>query len=193
MNNDLHDYATPHLTAGRIYSDGACSPNPGVGGWAAIIVPFEGGDAARSEISGGFRKTTNNRMEIFSALMGFEHFARLAGPKGHRVVLVTDSEYVANALRKGWLVGWEQKGYVRNARHGGREPVPNSDLWRKMHLWTQRLDISVEVVRGHAGHTLNEECDRLAVQARKQANLPPDDGYEALSRPVQSQQQRFLF
>jgi len=137
-----------------VYTDGACSGNPGPGGWAALLKHPASGEVKR--LSGGARNTTNNRMELSAGIKG------LAGSKGDkrlRVRLVSDSEYVLRGLTE-WIDNWIAKGWRR-----GRQPVKNVDLWKKLHALTQRFEMSYEHVRGHSGHPENEACDRLAVAA----------------------------
>ena len=137
-----------------LYTDGACSGNPGPGGWAAILV--HPGTGTRKKISGGQRDTTNNRMELQAAIEGL----RLLKPdRRWRVHLVSDSEYVLNGLTQ-WITGWIAKGWRR-----GKEPVKNVDLWKALYELSQQNDMTYEHVRGHRGHPENEECDRMAVAA----------------------------
>jgi ribonuclease HI len=139
-----------HIT---IYTDGACDPNPGTGGWAAILI-F--GDQTR-ELTGGQRDTTNNRMELTAAI---EALGALKEPC--RVTLHTDSEYVKNAFTQKWLEGWIKRGWKTSSR----EPVKNQDLWEKLLALTQKHQVEWKWVRGHANDPLNNRCDELAVQAR---------------------------
>jgi ribonuclease HI len=131
----------------EIYTDGGCRPNPGVGGWGAILLY---GGALR-ELSGGEPKTTNNRMELTAAVQALEALKRPC-----TVVMHTDSEY----LRKGitsWLPQWKQKGWRR-----GRQPLKNKDLWQLLDSLVARHRIDWRWVQAHAGHPLNERCDELA-------------------------------
>jgi ribonuclease HI len=135
-----------------IYTDGACDPNPGTGGWAAILI--KGGH--KKILTGGQRDTTNNRMELTAAI---EALRALTQPC--TVTLFTDSEYVRNAIVLGWLKNWIKKGW-RNS--GG--PVKNRDLWEQLLEQIGRHQIDWHWVRGHDSDPLNNECDRLAVEAR---------------------------
>lgn len=147
-----------------IHTDGACLGNPGPGGYAAV---WEADDGPR-ELSGGRRLTTNNRMELLAAIVALE---ALAEPT--KVVLVTDSRYVHDAIEKRWLAGWQKRGWV-NAE---KKPVKNQDLWRRIIPLLARHSVSFRWVRGHTGHADNERCDVLAKQAANSRNLPADDGY----------------
>lgn len=142
----------------RIFSDGACSGNPGPGGWAFIMEhPATG---KRIEHSGAEPMTTNNRMEIISALQGLTMLKRPC-----RVELVTDSQYLAKGISE-WLAGWRSNGYKR--REAGKlKPLQNEDLWRLIDEQVSRHQIQVIHVKGHSGHPENERCDKLAVAAYK--------------------------
>jgi ribonuclease HI len=154
--------ARPSREAGwKVWSDGACSGNPGPGGWGTIVQGPEG----REELSGGWRHTTNNRMEMMGAIVGLESV-----PRGERVVLVTDSRYVVDAIEKKWLPGWKRKGW-RKADGG---PVANVDLWQALEAAMAGKFVRLEWVRGHNGHAENERCDVLAVTASKRRDLPSD-------------------
>ncbi len=139
-----------------LYTDGACSGNPGPGGWAAIL-RHPDTDTVR-KFAGGNRNTTNNRMELTAAIEGL---GALKTDKRYRVRLVSDSEYVINGLTQ-WISGWIANGW-RRGKKAGAPPVKNVDLWQKLYALTERHDMSYEHVRGHTGHPENEECDRMAV------------------------------
>jgi ribonuclease HI len=140
-----------------IYCDGACSPNPGLGGWAAILIsPAHKG--AQREISGAEAGSTNNRMELTAAVMA------LRALKWPCVVrLMTDSEYLKKAFTEGWLTKWQRNGW----RTTNRTPVANTDLWTELARLAEIHDVSWRWVRGHACDELNNQCDVLAVQARE--------------------------
>ncbi len=151
-----------------VYTDGACRGNPGPGGYAAII-----DDGARqAELSRGYRWTTNNRMEIGSVIAALEDVG--AGVPVH---LVSDSQYVLNALSKGWIAGWKRKNWISTAR----EPVKNRDLWEQLDALIAARTMTFEWVRGHASHPLNNRCDAMAVAAALGEELAIDSGYEALN------------
>lgn len=141
-----------------VYTDGACSGNPGPGGWAAILKhPATG---AVKKLSGGEPETTNNRMELAAAIGGLrslKHGERL------RVHLVSDSEYVIKGLTV-WIKSWIANNW-RRGKKAGAPPVKNVDLWQALYALSQQHDMTYEHVYGHAGHPENEECDRLAVAA----------------------------
>ncbi len=147
-----------------IYTDGACTGNPGPGGYAALVAC--GGQ--RKEISGGFARTTNNRMEILAAISGLESLEQ----RSH-VIVYSDSQYVVNAISKGWAKRWQANGWMRNAK----EKAINPDLWTRLLALCAQHDVEFAWVRGHAGHPENERCDFLSVQAARQNDLPPDPGY----------------
>ena len=137
-----------------IFTDGACLGNPGPGGYGAVLLH---GDERR-EFSGGRKLTTNNRMELLAAIVALE---ALEAPT--KVVLVTDSRYVHDAIEKRWLAGWQKRGWV-NAE---KKPVKNQDLWRRLLPLLSRHKVKFSWVRGHTGHPENERCDRLAVEQSK--------------------------
>jgi ribonuclease HI len=155
----------------EIYTDGACAPNPGCGGFGAIIVQNE----IRRELSGGFRMTTNNRMEILAAIEG------LRGIEGSEldITIYTDSRYLADMFNEGHASRWKSNRWMRNKR----DRALNPDLWHELLEFSDKHQIRFEWVKGHAGHLENERCDELAVEARKAADLPSDEGYENPSVP----------
>jgi len=134
----------------QLYCDGACSGNPGPGGWGALL-RF---GAHERELSGGAAQTTNNRMELTALLEGLR-----ALKEPCHVTVTTDSSYVANGLNKGWAKDWQRRGWVKS----DRKPALNADLWAALLEETARHEVSVCWVRGHSGHPENERCDRLAV------------------------------
>ncbi len=141
----------------EIFTDGACSGNPGPGGWGAIL-RYNGNE---KELSGGAADTTNNRMEITAVLQ-----ALTALKEACNVTLYSDSQYVCNALKLGWAKKWKANNWMRNKK----EPALNPDLWEKLLEQYDRHNVTVVWVKGHAGHPENERCDRLAVeQAKKYA------------------------
>ena len=136
----------------EIWTDGGCKPNPGPGGWAALL-RFGGSER---ELSGGDRTTTNNRMELTAAAEALEALTRPC-----RVALHTDSEYLRNGVMR-WSTGWVR----RNWRNAAGDPVANMDLWRRVLDAARRHEVSWHWVRGHAGDVNNERVDRLATAAR---------------------------
>lgn len=141
-----------------LYTDGACSGNPGPGGWAAILKHPATGKVQR--LTGGDPSTTNNRMELLAAINGLKS---LKPDRRWRVHLVSDSEYVLNGITV-WIKGWLANDW-RRGKKANSPPVKNVELWQQLYDLTQRFEMTYEHVRGHAGHPENEECDRLAVQA----------------------------
>lgn len=149
-----------------IHTDGSCIGNPGPGGYAAIL-EYQGRER---ELSGGFRRTTNNRMEMLAVIVGLEAL------KGQRckVTVYSDSRYVVDAIEKGWARKWKANGWMRNKR----ERAVNSDLWGRLLNALQEHDVDLKWVRGHSGNIGNIRADKLAVAAAKGPNLPPDEGFE---------------
>lgn len=139
-----------HVT---IYTDGACDPNPGTGGWAAILLWGKN----QKEITGGERDSTNNRMEMTAVI---EALKLLKEPC--KITLITDSEYVKNAFTNKWLDGWQARGW----KTASRQPVKNQDLWQALLELTKPHQIEWRWVRGHDVDEMNNRCDELAVQAR---------------------------
>lgn len=135
----------PEIT---IYTDGACSGNPGPGGWGAILISGE----HRKELSGGERETTNNRMELMAAIEALDALKRPSN-----VVLHTDSTYVKDGITK-WIHGWRRNGW----RTAAKKPVKNAELWQQLDEASQRHTIEWRWVKGHAGHPENERADELA-------------------------------
>ncbi|MCL1951358.1 MAG: ribonuclease HI [Oscillospiraceae bacterium] len=139
----------------QLYCDGACSGNPGPGGWGALL-RF---GAHERELSGGAAQTTNNRMELTALLEGLRTLKEPC-----RVTVTTDSSYVANGLGKGWAEAWRRNSWVKS----DKKPALNADLWAALLEEAARHEVTVRWVRGHSGHPENERCDRLAVaQAQK--------------------------
>jgi len=149
----------------EIYTDGGCEPNPGPGGYGVVLVHPK----KRAEMSGGFRKTTNNRMEIFAAIAGLEMLKQPCN-----VTLHSDSQYLVEAMTKGWVESWKRKQWW----HSRTERVPNRDLWERLLTLCERHRLEFRWMKGHAGHAENERCDQLAMAALRQPNLPADEGYE---------------
>ena len=156
----------PQGTNVTIYTDGACTGNPGPGGYGVVLLH----GSHRKELSGGYRRTTNNRMEILAAIVGLE-----ALKEECRVTLYSDSQYVVNAVEKGWAWKWEANGWKRNKR----EEALNPDLWERLLRLCEYHDVEFRWVRGHAGNRENERCDQLATGAARQRDLSVDEGYEA--------------
>ncbi len=135
------------------WTDGACSGNPGPGGWGVVMRAVEGGRVLKErELSGGEAETTNNRMELMAAIMALEALTRPT-----RIAITTDSAYVKNGITT-WLPGWKRNGW----RTAGRKPVKNVDLWERLEAAQARHDVTWHWIRGHAGHPENERADELA-------------------------------
>jgi ribonuclease HI len=149
-----------------IYTDGACSPNPGGPGGYGVLLIYKG---RTRELSGGFRSTTNNRMEMYAAVKALEALKQPC-----RVTLHSDSEYLVKAMKEGWAQRWKANGWWRNKQ----ERAVNVDLWERLLALCDGHRIEFVWVRGHSGHTENERCDHLATEALKQQGLPPDENYE---------------
>jgi ribonuclease HI len=154
--------ATPLV---EIYTDGGCEPNPGPGGYGVVLLHPK----KRAEASGGFRLTTNNRMEIFAAIAGLEMLKQPC-----KVTLYSDSQYVVKAMMEGWVATWKKKGWWRT----NKERRENFDLWQKLDQLCQTHQVEFRWVKGHAGVLENERCDQLSMAALRQPNLPADGGYE---------------
>lgn len=138
----------------EIFTDGACSGNPGPGGWG-VVLRFNN---IEKELSGGEKNTTNNRMELTAAIMGLK-----ALKEPCEVRLVTDSKYVADGITKGWAQSWRQN----NWRKADKKPALNPDLWEELLNLLEVHTVNIDWVKGHAGHPENERCDKLAVEYYK--------------------------
>lgn len=147
-----------------IYTDGACINNPGNGGYGVVILQ----SGKRSEYSGGFARTTNNRMELMACIVGLEHV-----PSGSSVRLYSDSQYVVNGMQKGWAKHWRARGW----RRSGGKPAENSDLWARLLELCEKNQVEFEWLRGHNGNIENERCNTLAQKAASQPDNSPDPGY----------------
>ena len=137
----------------EIYSDGACSGNPGPGGWGSIL-RFKGKER---ELSGGEAETTNNRMELLAVINALECLTEVCIVK-----ITTDSKYVCDAFLKNWIDSWLKNGW----KTAGKKPVKNRELWERLLVQTRKHKVSWHWIKGHAGHPENERCDKLAVEAR---------------------------
>lgn len=147
-----------------VYTDGACTGNPGKGGYGAVIID---GDR-REELSGGYKLTTNNRMEMMGAIAALESLK-----SNSKVKLHSDSKYIVDAVTKGWAKKWQANGWRRNKK----EMAKNPDLWQELLDLCKIHDVEFVWVKGHAGIPENERCDRLAVAAAQNGNLAIDRGY----------------
>ncbi len=148
-----------------IYTDGACRGNPGPGGYACVLRYNKN----RREMSGGFRKTTNNRMEIIAALKGLEALKHPC-----RVKLYSDSKYLVDAIEKSWAERWKANNWMRSKSEAAKNP----DLWEKLLNLCEIHQVKFHWVKGHAANKENKRCDELAVEACSGSDLPVDAGYE---------------
>ena len=149
-----------------IHTDGACIGNPGRGGYGAVVQVGR----HRRELSGGYRRTTNNRMELMAPIKALQ-----ALKESSTVILYSDSRYVVDAVQKGWAERWQANGWMRNKK----ERAINPDLWKVLLTLCSQHEVEFRWVRGHAGNPGNERCDQLATQAARQKDLPLDEGYES--------------
>ncbi|SEP69531.1 ribonuclease HI [Loktanella sp. DSM 29012] len=135
------------------YTDGACSGNPGPGGWGCLLIAREGDTVIKErELQGGAVKTTNNQMELLAAISALESLTKRSA-----ITIVTDSSYVKDGITT-WIHGWKKRGWQTAAK----KPVKNEELWKRLDAATQSHDVSWEWVKGHAGHPENERADALA-------------------------------
>lgn len=153
-----------------MYTDGSCLGNPGPGGYGAVLIygEYKGENAANyKELSQGYKRTTNNRMELLAVIVGLESLTREC-----EVDLWTDSKYVQQAITQGWLKNWQRNGWKTAAK----KPVKNQDLWRRLMPLLEKHDITFNWVKGHSGHLLNERVDDLARGAASGGELLVDEG-----------------
>lgn len=151
-----------------MYTDGASSGNPGPGGYGVVLIAPEYNNF-RKELSEGFRLTTNNRMELLAVIKGLE---AMKAP-GQDITVYSDSEYVVNAVEKGWLDSWLKINFK------GKK---NEDLWRRYHEVARLHKVKLRWVKGHAGHPENERCDQLATAAARLPRLLVDAGFESAKK-----------
>ena len=146
-----------------IYTDGACSGNPGSGGYGAILVYIDSeGVKHEKELSEGYKLTTNNQMELLAVITGLENLKKPCD-----VTIYSDSKYVVDAFNNNWIDGWIKKGW----KTAGKSPVKNVELWQRLLKAKEPHNVEFIWVKGHAGHDYNERCDILAVNASKKENL----------------------
>ncbi len=148
-----------------IHTDGSCLGNPGPGGFGVVLEH----NGREKELSGGFRRTTNNRMEILAVIIGLEALMEPCS-----VTVFSDSRYVVDGIEKGWARKWRANGWMRNKR----ERAINPDLWERLLAALEKHDVDLRWVRGHAGNPGNVRADKLALAAANAANLPKDEGFE---------------
>ena len=156
----------PNGTHVVVYTDGGAIGNPGPGGYGVVIIPPGG---SPEELSGGFRQTTNNRMELMACIVALDHTdGRLP------ILLHSDSRYLVDAINKRWAFGWRRKGW----RRADGQPAKNPDLWERLLGQLETRDVTFQWVKGHAGEQWNERCDALAGEAMARDGLPADTYYE---------------
>lgn len=148
-----------------LFADGAASGNPGPGGFGTLLRSGK----HEKEMSGGFRRTTNNRMELLAVITGLEALTT----QPCQVTVVSDSRYVVDAFEKNWIGGWQKRQWKN---------VKNPDLWKRLIAVVGQHKVSWKWIKGHAGHAENERCDQLAVQARLKGGLPADTFFETQER-----------
>ena len=152
----------------KIYTDGACSGNPGKGGYGTILMAEDdNGVVHRKDITQGFKLTTNNRMELLAAIVGLE-----ALKKPCDVELTSDSKYLVDAFNQNWIDGWIKRGW----KGANKQPV-NQDLWKRLLKAMEPHNVKFIWIKGHNGHEFNEQCDRMAVQSANSDNLLDDTGF----------------
>jgi ribonuclease HI len=147
----------------HIYTDGAAKGNPGPGGYGVVMEWV--GKPYKKEFYEGFRRTTNNRMELLAVIVGLE---KLKNPKT-KVLVISDSKYVVDSVVKKWVLGWEKKGFVNRK---------NTDLWKRFLIIYRKHQVDFKWIKGHNNHPQNERCDELAVMASGQKQLSVDSFYE---------------
>jgi ribonuclease HI len=149
-----------------IFTDGGSINNPGPGGYGIVMIH----DGGETELSGGFRLTTNNRMELMGPIVAIKELSVHNRP----ITLYSDSSYLVNGITKSWAKSWRKRGW----RKSDKSPAINPDLWGELLDLIEKLDITFRWVKGHAGNQYNERCDNLAVTAARKSGLPADRGYE---------------
>ncbi len=153
----------------HIYTDGACSGNPGRGGYGIVMEWV--GKPYQKEFSEGFQRTTNNRMELMAVIIAMEQLKM----ERTEVIIFSDSKYVVDAVEKKWVFNWEKKGYA------GKK---NSDLWKRFLKVYRKHKVTFVWVKGHNNHEQNERCDELAVQAAQASFLKIDQGFETEANTI---------
>ncbi|MEN8142715.1 MAG: ribonuclease HI [Thermodesulfobacteriota bacterium] len=157
---------SPRAGEVSIYTDGGARFNPGPGGYGVVQIYND----ETKELGGGYRHTTNNRMELMGCIVALRELEYRDKP----VTLYSDSQYVVNGINKGWAKGWRKRGWIK----ADKQPAVNPDLWAELLELIEDLDITFRWVRGHAGHPQNERCDEMAVAWSGKSNLPIDKGYK---------------
>ena len=165
--NEIVETEEPSINASssrlKIYTDDACSGNPGPGGFGVVI---EEPNGDRTPYSSGYKMTTNNRMELMAVIFALQQPIVM---NACEMEVISDSQYVTNAFNKGWLNNWKKNNFAK---------VANADLWSKLAKLVEGKNITFTWIKGHAGHPINEQCDRMAVAASKGDEQITDTGYE---------------
>lgn len=165
-NTAQTDVTAPGEDTVIIYTDGGSLGNPGPGGYGAVILY----NSEKKEISGGVKKTTNNRMELMAVIAALNQLDH----KDKQVTIYSDSSYVVNGITKGWAKSWRKNNWIKS----NKEPAINPDLWSELLDLLEPLNADFVWVKGHAGNPMNERCDELAKSAASKPNLPEDRGYK---------------
>lgn len=170
LKSNYSDASLKALPFVRIYTDGSSRGNPGPGGWGCVLeFDMSNGEIKTKELSAGFERTTNNRMEIRAALEGLRALTMPC-----KVDLYSDSSYLVNAFKQDWIVSWKKNGWKTSSK----KPVKNKDLWLELDELLQIHQVSWHWVQGHAGHPQNERCDQLATSAADDIpNRQVDEGF----------------
>ncbi len=165
VSGKVSDLQVPKVKPGEIivYTDGGALNNPGPGGYGAVLVKSSG----MQELSGGYKFTTNNRMELMACIVALRELK----DDTSKIVLHSDSSYVVNGMK--WVKKWRKNGWLK----ADRKPVLNQDLWEELLALSESVNVEYVWVKGHAGNPLNERCDKLAVQAARGKSLQVDTGY----------------
>jgi ribonuclease HI len=150
----------------QIFTDGGALNNPGPGGYGVVLID----DGVKKELTGGYRLTTNNRMELMGCIVALRQLEQKDKP----ITLYSDSSYVVNGINKGWAKSWRRNGWIKS----DKRPALNKDLWSELLELIRDLNIVFTWVKGHAGNPFNERCDELAVGSARRPDLPMDTGYE---------------
>ena len=161
----------------RIYTDGACKGNPGPGGWACVILdetPDQRRPRPPVELSGGYRLTTNNRMEMLAVIEGLHALDVMKMHADAPVTVFTDSMYIVDAVNKGWAKTWRMNNWMRNPKENAKNP----DLWERVLDQCESRLVKFRWVKGHSGDRWNDRCDELAVKVSQRGTLPRDTVYE---------------
>jgi len=161
----------PGIKGLKIWTDGACRGNPGPGGYG-VVIEYEG---HKRELWGGFRLTTNNRMELMGAIKALE-----AIPEKCEAIIYSDSTYLVNSMTIGWVKRWRSKDWINK----GNKKVPNADLWERMLQLCAQRKVKFNWVKGHNSNIENERCDRLAESAAQKPDLPDDEGYTNVGKSL---------